>query len=519
MKILDSIDSGKSQVTQDTSLLLTKLNDIGSVITATVGYAAASRESFDQIERKVHQLLIAIGKDALDLYVSMQGDGNLGPKAESTDGKTLKRSETKSLTKIRSIFGTHYFSQFTYAPQVNKRTELLPVSARMSLPQNQWSFLLQEFSQVLAVDSAFSLVAENLGKFFGGKFSSDTVERINQNMGQHAAEYVHSLPQPAPDTEATLLVASADCKGVPMVKEDAKKVAAFEQAKTHPGNRRMATVTSVYSVEPHFRTAEEITSALFREELPQEPSEAKRPRPQNKITTAHMPCMEDNGDGGDIEISAINMGIGWILEQIEARQQPKQKLVVIQDGQECLWETLATQVEFGEEAIPILDILHVLCYLWSAAGLFKQDEKGRKAMARKLCMSVLQGKVENVIRGLRSRGKRCNLRGENQKKLNRICGYLQKNRHRMRYDEYLAAGYPIASGVIEGACRHLVKDRMERSGMRWRLPGATSMLHVRAMHQSDHWRSFLDDRIKTQVATIHKNRHLLKDYRPTTLAC
>jgi hypothetical protein len=111
------------------------------------------------------------------------------------------------------------------------------------------------------------------------------------------------------------------------------------------------------------------------------------------------------------------------------------------------------------------------------------------------------------------------LTGTAAKDLSRICGYLEKNAERMRYDEYLRRGYPIASGVIEGACRHLVKDRMERSGMRWTLEGARSMLNARAAFQSDHWRTFLDHRIKNEVERIHTNKDLLADYQPLTLAC
>ena len=89
----------------------------------------------------------------------------------------------------------------------------------------------------------------------------------------------------------------------------------------------------------------------------------------------------------------------------------------------------------------------------------------------------------------------------------------------MRYDEYLRRGYPIASGVIEGACRHLVKDRMERSGMRWTLEGARSMLNVRAAFQSDHWRPFLNWHKANEVAKTHRHRELLDAYNPETLAC
>ena len=71
-----------------------------------------------------------------------------------------------------------------------------------------------------------------------------------------------------------------------------------------------------------------------------------------------------------------------------------------------------------------------------------------------------------------------------------MCGYFDAHLNRMKYDEYLAAGYPIATGVIEGACRHLVKDRMERSGMQWTLTGAQAMLNLRALRQSSYWDEF-----------------------------
>ena len=94
---------------------------------------------------------------------------------------------------------------------------------------------------------------------------------------------------------------------------------------------------------------------------------------------------------------------------------------------------------------------------------------------------VLEGKVEAVIRGVRRLGARRGLKGAKKQALDRLCRYLHQNRERMRYDVYLREGYPIASGVIEGACRHLVKDRMERAGMHWTLEGAQAMLDVRSV--------------------------------------
>ena len=488
-----------------------------------VGAAAVKGEPFDTVERRVRESVLQIGWQALELFIRLQGDGDLGERIVTAEGQTLQRSAATGTTELRSIFGTHRIEQFTYSPGPKQAIALRPISARMSLPLRRWSYLLQEFTQMLAVDSAYEQAVTNLETILGGRFSVATAESINAEMGQAAGEFLDDLPPPPPGSEEKLLVASADCKGVPLVKEDAPKVAAFETAKKHPGNRRMATVASVYSIAPHVRTAEEITAALFRDERTNEPqddaSRPKRPQPANKNTTAHFPAAHDNGDGTSLLISGIHVAIAWIVGQIALRRRAGQVLLVLMDGQESLWSTLLLHLSFGARTIPILDILHALSYVWEAAGLLENSDALRRAFTRDRLLRILRGEVRGVIRGLRRLGTTRGLTGQAARDLTRICGYLETNADRMRYDEYLRRGYPIATGVIEGACRHLVKDRMERSGMRWTLEGARSMLHLRAAFQSDHWQTFLTRRMQHETDQTHPHRSLLNDYQPSTLAC
>ena len=176
------------------------------------------------------------------------------------------------------------------------------------------------------------------------------------------------------------------------------------------------------------------------------------------------------------------MGLDWLAAQALARRRPGQVLIMLMDSQESHWKTMLSHFTFGARTVPILDILHALAYVWKAANLFEKDEQARRSFTRERLLKILRGEVAGVIQGLRSLGTRRGLKGEKLKTLRQIGSDLEKNSDRMRYDEYLRRGYPIASGVIEGACRHLVKDRMERSGMRWTLEGARSMLNVRAAH-------------------------------------
>lgn len=496
-----------------------QLNNLTQQLKATVVSAAKTGDSFDAVERTVYASVLELGRQAIELFLGLQGDGDRGPELETSQGQKIVRSPKTHSTKLRSIFGQHSFEEFTYSPGNKQAICLRTISARLSLPESRWSFLLQEFSQMLDVDQAYDQAMGNLGKLFGGKFSVDTAERINRQLGIAAGQFLADLPKPDAASEGKLLVASADCKGVPLVNEDSAKVAAFETAKKNPGNRRMATVTSVYSVDPYVRSAEEITAALFREDLPiDDPDKPRRPKPKNKNTTAHFPETADDGQGKEVAISGIHVGMAWTASQVALRRRPGQVLIALMDGQESLWETFQLHMTFSGRTIPILDILHALAYVWKAAGLFEDADSARKKFTRDRLLRILKGDVRGVIQGLRSLGTRRGLRGEQLKSLNQICGYLTKNADRMRYDEYLRRGYPIASGVIEGACRHLVKDRMERSGMRWTLEGARSMLNVRAAFQSDHWQSFLAWHKQKEVAAIHRHRDLIDGYIPNLLA-
>lgn len=128
-------------------------------------------------------------------------------------------------------------------------------------------------------------------------------------------------------------------------------------------------------------------------------------------------------------------------------------------------------------------------------------------------LRVLKGEVSGVVKGLRRLGTTRGLSGHKKKRLRTICNYLEANAARMRYDEYLRKGYPIASGVIEGACRHYVKDRMERAGMRWSKAGARAMLDVRSEHLNGDWQAFHAFRVQHETRRLYPQRHLLEALR------
>jgi hypothetical protein len=127
-------------------------------------------------------------------------------------------------------------------------------------------------------------------------------------------------------------------------------------------------------------------------------------------------------------------------------------------------------------------------------------------------LRILRGEVSAVITGMRRMASLRNLKGEALKAVTTACNYFEKNAQRMRYDEYLQAGYPIASGVIEGACRHIIKDRMEQGGMRWTLDGAKAMLNVRSVLASSESAAFNSWRQAEEANRVHPHRSLLETH-------
>ena len=152
--------------------------------------------------------------------------------------------------------------------------------------------------------------------------------------------------------------------------------------------------------------------------------------------------------------------------------------------------------------------MHVTKRLWRAAHAFHK-EGSDEAMVRDLILRTLEGKAPGVIRGLREKATKLGLTGSKKKAITEVCNYLKNNLDRMHYDQYLAKGYPIASGVIEGACRHLVKDRMERAGMHWTVEGAQAMLDVRSTYVNGDWDKYQDHYIESETEQLYPHRVLV----------
>jgi hypothetical protein len=493
------------------------LVELAEDLAGFVRQAVQEGASLDQLERGALQRVLEIGHAAVDMFLEAQGNGDLGDRVLTAEDTVLYRSATPMTRPLRTIFGEHSFAAYVYAQGSKRRIELRAIDARLNLPEGKGSYLLQEFSQLFCVEKAFGVGARQFEKVFGQRLSVDVLEDINRDMGQQAERFLDALPRPPAKEEGALLVTSADGKGVPLVKEDAQQVPAFDE-KERPGNRRMATLGCVYTVDRHVRTPEQIVAALFRDQTVSPPE--NRPGPQGKHYRGYF---AEPAEPGEEAVPSAYRTWSWLAQEVTSRWQTGQPIIRLMDGQPVLWEAadacLADFIEDMRQAgkplvrVDILDIMHVSTYVWKAAKAFHGHKEHQEAFAQDRLLRILRGDVAGVITGMRRMASQRNLTGQALKEVTTACNYFEKNAQRMRYDEYLKAGYPIASGVIEGACRHVIKDRMEQGGMRWTLAGAEAMLNVRSVCASSAWEDFGTWRQAAEASRVHPHRAMVKNYQ------
>jgi hypothetical protein len=492
-----------------------------------VRQAAAEEQSLYAVEKATLARVLQIGHQAVELFLKLQGDGDLGPSVQTSQGKALERSPTPKARPLRTIFGAHAFASYVYSAGPKTKIELRPLEARMSLGEGKDSYLFEDFSQHFCVDQAFAAAQANLKVVLGHSAPVDSLERINHRLGEQAEPFLEQLSPPAAQEEGEILVLTADGKGVPILGREAQPQAAGDEASApqRDGGKRMATLASVYSVARHQRTAEEVVEALFRKRRSRRVCKPPRSQPKHKRITARFGSVCDEGTANEMTITGTQNAIDWAAREAQQRLGDDQPLVVVCDGQASLWKAIGAYllVWLGAQAhraVEVLDIIHVAGYLWKAARAFyPKRSAAARTFVRARLLRILRGEGAGVIRGLRKMSTEHGLKGKAAKAVRTTCGYFEKNLDRMRYDVYLEAGYPIASGVIEGACRHVVKDRLERSGMRWTLAGAQAMLFVRSIYASHLTEEFHQARRDQEQKRLHPHRELALNVHPSlTLA-
>jgi hypothetical protein len=490
-----------------------KRHELQSQIEELQGFirtAAATGLAVHEVEQGLLKRLLALGCQLQQWFFALLGDGDQGETVTTGEGRVLRRLPNLHRRAYQSIFGCFDLERVAYGTREGQRIEHVPLDARLSLPAGKFSYLLQDWDQGLAVESPYQQFNDVLRRMLGLEQSVASLEQMTRTMAEAVEGFwAEQAPVPAARAEQ-IVVLSADGKGVPMRKPAAAPpIAAHQHQKgPQPGRKKMAVVGTVYQIDRYRRTPEEVVEALFREpgatDLRDEAAPS-RPVPEHKRSRVNLTAPVAATAGSTEAMFA------WLAEEARSRDPGEQlPWVVLMDGQPSLWEE-AKQALGAAPRVEILDLLHATSHLWDAVHLFHAPGSALALrLMELLVLALLSGMSAGVVNLLESAAVEVGLARSRRRRLTKICNYLRRHQARMRYDEYLAAGYPIASGVIEGACRHVVKDRMERAGMHWTIPGAQALLRLRCVAINGEWEAFMRHRVQQETARLYPQAELLE---------
>lgn len=462
-------------------------------------------ESHSVVEEHIRERGHEILRRAYQGYL----DGVSANDRRLTEDRAARTGEAvhHAIRPLESLFGRVTLDRCA-APEEPGVPQDFPLDRVLNLPRESYTLPLRqrvaEHAGLVSMEQTVNGIDRTTGAHVAKRQVEELVVRAAQDFGAFYAQ----RPAPANDTvsDTSRVVMTCDSKGITMVpaalRDATRKTAAeahgtqaahkdpMAPKKKRKHDKRMAIVTAVYDQEPHVRTAADVMGSLSRTKT--EASRPAPPRPQNKTVAASV-------------VKSQKQGIEAMFDEAERRDpQHRRTALVLVDGEE------RQQAKIAQEAksrawliIMIVDLIHVLSYLWKAAkALCKSNPTDVEACVTEYLALLLRGEARKLATQLQRLATAQGLSAECRKPVDRCVRYLRKNANYLRYDVYLAAGYPIATGVIEGLCRHLVEDRMGITGARWDLISAEAVLRIRALSINGDWDAYW---------RFHEQQHALRN--------
>ncbi len=481
---------------------------------------AGSRERFEQIvgwlgdrdagaleHGELEAQLQSVGRE---LLCSLFGD-HLALRAERErrlDGVADERGMERRAVEhdhqrpLASVFGEVTVSRLAY--RARGEENLYVADGVLNLPVEHASHGVRRLAALESAAGSFEhatgQVRERTGLALGKRQVEELAVRAAVDFDSFYAEPVSAAQEQEHD-EHDVLVLSADGKGIVMRSEALREATARAAQRASPklktrlsrgekaNRKRIAEVGAVYDLEPSPRTTAEVLA----------PTQDKLPPPKatHKWLTASV--VED----------AASV-VADIFEEAERRDGEHQRTwVALVDGNNHQIDRIKAEAKKRKVKVTIVvDLVHVLEYLWSAAwSFFDEGDAAAETWVHEKALAVLDGNAGIVAASLRRKATRLNLPEEKRAKADRAADYLLNKRPYLDYPTALKNGWPIATGVIEGACRHLVKDRMDITGARWGLQGAEAILKLRALVSNGDFDSYWDYHLAHERHRNHDLRY------------
>lgn len=481
----------------------------------------------------MEQLVVVRGRELLravfqyGLDAGADAEARL-PEVTGSDGVARTRAERDHARTVVTTVGPVRVRRIAYRAQAKGVPALFPRDAVLNLPLRRYSWPLQRLAVMFTRDGAYELAGEFLRAATGITIGKRQLEELTAAAAAGVAAF-YAVPapgQPAPapagqpagpdPDEPGPLALSADGKGVAMRPESRRKRtrAPGKRVKnfgTRPGtgekgHKRIAEVACVFDVIPRARTPEQVMAGHHGGGDEERGKAKPAPQAVNRRYT--------------VDIAADrSAAISWLFDEAGRRDPGHARdWIALVDGDNHQINLIKAEAAArGITGIVILiDLIHVLEYLWKAAWAFHRPrDPAIETWTITQVLDILHGRTPQVITRIAQLAAQHPPQGsEHASNIRKVLSYLQAKQPYLDYPRALAAGWPVATGVIEGACRHLVKDRMGITGARWSTDGAQAILWlrvIRANHDQDAYWHY-------HVQQEHQRNHLSRYSNGLTLA-
>jgi hypothetical protein len=433
-----------------------------------------------ELERELKKKGLELMRQLLQEHLDSRSPGLCVEPVVGTDGVERLRIRPQQ-RKVETVFGTVEQSRAGYGHEGVK--SLHPLDGELNVPPERYSLEMRRLVAINTAKNSFDEAVETIEKATGGYIPKRQVEELTQRAAQDFDAF-YEMRQCTPEENGQtgpLLVITTDGKGVVMHEQDlreqtrkaAKKSSKKMGTRLSKGEKknckRMATVAAVYTIDTFERCPEDLIA-----EEGGGAGKVKRPRPEQKRVWASLEKEPDQV-------------IADAFDEAHRRDPNHEKhWIALVDGNNTQIDILKRVAkQRGVNLTIIVDIVHVIEYLWKAGRAFHPESGSLlEGWVRHRLLGVLNGKAGLMAGGMRRSATLKELDHKTREPVDTCATYLLNKSAYLHYDHYLSQGFPIATGVIEGACRHLVKDRLEITGAKWRLASAEAVLRLRALRAS-----------------------------------
>lgn len=459
-----------------------------------------------QLERLVDQEGRDVLRQLVQDHLDVRGDGSVAEAVEGDDGveRTHRRIRSRAL---RTLFGRVTLTRQPYGARGHDSRS--PMDAQLNMPTGTYSLGVRRRVATEAGKVSFDAVVEGLAATTGAPVPTRQAEELAGYAAVDFDDFYEQQQVATSASSAEVLVLTTDAKGIVMRTQDLREATRKAAQTSRPkldkrrskgekaGRKRMAQVAAVYTVARFERTAEDVAGEL-RTSQRGDGVTKKRSKPERKRVWASITHQPE-----DVVVQAFDEA---------ARRDPKREKdwVALVDGNETQLEAIMSCIPSSKTKVTIIvDLIHVLEYLWTAGHAIHGEGKPEtQEWVTKRLRYLLEGvDPHTVAAGIRRSATKHGLDKSSRKRVETCARYLCKYADHLRYADYIAAGYPIATGVIEGACRHLVKDRMDITGARWSLKGAEAVLRLRALQASGDFDAYWAFHERRELERNHLQRY------------